>query len=177
MPLRSVRVSVSTGGFGEETYTSFWAVGQSRYREFYRLLRRLERASLDAPPPLMPAGRLDDGRLVYRLKHRWRDGTTAFVFEPEEFVARLAALVPPPRPCRARRPDPWAELMRRVFAVDVLECPRCHGPMKILAAIHPPDTAGAILECLGLAARPPPLASPRRTATALFEPDPDWSCD
>jgi hypothetical protein len=40
---------------------------------------------------------LDDGRLVYRLKRRWRDGTTAFVFEPEEFVARLAALVPPPR--------------------------------------------------------------------------------
>ena len=45
--------------------------------------------------------------------------------------------------------------MRRVFAVDVLERPRCHGPMKILAGIHPPDTAGAILECLGLPARPP----------------------
>ena len=54
---------------------------------------------------------------------------------------------------RARRQYPWAELMRRVFAVDVLECPRCHGPMRILAAIYPPDTAGAILECLGLPAR------------------------
>ena len=39
--------------------------------------------------------------------------------------------------------------MRRVFAVDVLECPRDHGPMKILAAISPPDAAGASLECLG----------------------------
>jgi hypothetical protein len=67
--------------------------------------------------------------------------------------------------------------MRRVFAVDVLECPRCHGPMRILAAIHPPDTAGAILECLGLSARPPPVAPPRRTTAALFEPDPDWSSD
>jgi hypothetical protein len=47
--------------------------------------------------------------------------------------------------------------MRRVFVVDVLECPRCHGPMKILAAIHPPDTTGAILERLGLPARPPPV--------------------
>jgi hypothetical protein len=46
----------------------------------------------------------------------------------------------------------------------------------VLAAIHPPDTAGAIPECLGLPARPPPLASARRVA-ALFEPDPDWSCD
>ena len=27
----------------------------------------------------------------------WSDGTTAFVFTPEEFVGRLAALVPPPQ--------------------------------------------------------------------------------
>ena len=67
--------------------------------------------------------------------------------------------------------------MQRVFAVDVLECPRCHGPMKILAAILPPDTAGAILECLGLSARPPPLAPPRRAAARLFDPAPDWSDD
>jgi hypothetical protein len=50
--------------------------------------------------------------------------------------------------------------------------------MKILAAIHPPDTAGAILECVGLPARAPPLAPARRVAALLFEPDPDdWSCD
>ena len=67
--------------------------------------------------------------------------------------------------------------MRRVFAVDVLECPRCHGPMKILAAIHPPDTAGAILECLGLPARSPPVAPARRAAAPLFEPAPDWFRD
>ena len=79
-----------------------------------------------------------------------------------------------PRPCRERRPYPWAELMQRVFAVDVLECPRCQGPMRILAAIHPPDTAGAILECLGLPARPPPQAPARRAAAPLFESDPDW---
>ena len=30
--------------------------------------------------------------------------------------------------------------------------------MKILAAIHPPDTTGKILECLGLPCRAPPLA-------------------
>jgi hypothetical protein len=48
--------------------------------------------------------------------------------------------------------------------------------MKILAAIHPPDTAGAILECLGLPARPPPVASARRVV-GLFESDTDWSRD
>jgi hypothetical protein len=34
-----------------------------------------------------------------------------------------------------------AELMRRVFAIDVLECPRCQAAMKILAQSDPPDTA------------------------------------
>ncbi|UCF67442.1 MAG: transposase zinc-binding domain-containing protein, partial [Acidobacteriota bacterium] len=48
---------------------------------------------------------------------------------------------------------PWAELMARVFASDVLECPRCQGRVRILAAIHPPDVTRAILECLGLPAR------------------------
>jgi hypothetical protein len=30
--------------------------------------------------------------------------------------------------------------------------------MKIIAAIHPPDATGKILECLGLPSRAPPLA-------------------
>ena len=34
----------------------------------------------------------------------------------------------------------WAELMKRVYLVDVLECERCGGTMKILAAIYPPET-------------------------------------
>jgi hypothetical protein len=49
--------------------------------------------------------------------------------------------------------------------------------MRILAAIHSPDTAGAILECLGLPACPPPQAPSRRAAAPLFESDPDWSSD
>ncbi len=49
--------------------------------------------------------------------------------------------------------------MKRVFLVDVLQCERCGGgPMKILAAIHPPDATGKILKCLGLPFRAPPLA-------------------
>lgn len=39
---------------------------------------------------------MEDGRLLYRLKHRWRAGTTHVVFEPQELVEKLAALVPPP---------------------------------------------------------------------------------
>ena len=40
---------------------------------------------------------LPDGRLLYLLKRSWRDGTDSVVFEPLEFLERLAALVPAPR--------------------------------------------------------------------------------
>jgi len=218
--------------------------------------RRLERlCRYGARPPIATErlSRLEDGRLLYRLKHRWRDGTTHVVFTPQELIEKLAALIPPPRfhlvryhgvlgPCASERdrivpagqgaratrssPSPeldstrvrvesdsacaassatpdsasietlasmrerellatppatplthadtppkpdaararrlaWAELMKRVFAIDVLECPRCRGPMRILAAIHPPDTTSAILACLGLPVRAPPLAPAR----------------
>ena len=40
--------------------------------------------------------RLDDGRVELALKTPWRDGTIALRFTPEQFVARLAALIPGP---------------------------------------------------------------------------------
>jgi hypothetical protein len=170
--------------------------------------RRLERLCRYAARPPLSTERLsrrEDGRLQYRLRHRWRDGTTHMLFEGVELVERLAALVYPPRfhtvryhgilasgaSCRdrvipraatspagadaeARRtadhpggetagPRPsaegssaasdrrlsWAELMQRVFAVDVLECPRCRGRLRILAVITSPKAVRAILACIG----------------------------
>lgn len=40
---------------------------------------------------------LSDGRVMVRLKRPYSDGTRALVFEPRDFLARLCALVPPPR--------------------------------------------------------------------------------
>jgi hypothetical protein len=40
----------------------------------------------------------------------------------------------------------------------VLECIHCGGRLRILAAIHPPDTTRVILEHLGLPSRGPPIA-------------------
>lgn len=37
------------------------------------------------------------GQVRYILKTPYRDGTTHIVLEPLDFIARLAALVPPPR--------------------------------------------------------------------------------
>ena len=60
---------------------------------FERLLRYASR------PPLSTErlSLLPDGRLLYRLKCRWSDGTTHGIYEPMELMERLAALVPPPR--------------------------------------------------------------------------------
>jgi hypothetical protein len=52
--------------------------------------------------------------------------------------------------------------MRRVFDVDVLECPNCRGRMRILAAIQ------KILCCLGLPPRPPPIAPAAVECEILF---------
>ena len=40
---------------------------------------------------------LPDGRVSYRLRHKWRNGATHVLFEPLDLIAKLAALVPPPR--------------------------------------------------------------------------------
>ena len=61
----------------------------------------------------------------------------------------------------------WAELLKRVFRADVFECPECHGHMRILAAIHSREAIRAILECLDLPSRAPPIAP------AEAEPEPD----
>ena len=50
------------------------------------------------PPVAVPRLSLSStGKVVYTLKTPYRDGTTQVAFEPADFIARLAALVPKPR--------------------------------------------------------------------------------
>jgi hypothetical protein len=58
----------------------------------------------------------------------------------------------------------WANLMRRVFELDVLACPRCGGRLRLIAVLEASDTTARILRHLHLPtevplpapARPPP---------------------
>jgi hypothetical protein len=233
----------------------------------FRDRKRLERlARYCARPPIATdrLTKLADGRLCYRLKHRWRDGTTHVVLDPIDLLERLATFVPSPRshtvryhgilaPCASWRdhvvPQPvapakdgamgmvrpqahgvdvadasgrahdrppvpsseqgdkqenpvanhrreplsgvggesapgppsqhpssagsrprrlsWADLLKRVFAADALACPRCGGRLRPLAAIHDPKAVRAILDCLNLPSRAPPLAPARREPAEL----------
>jgi hypothetical protein len=85
-------------------------------------------------------------------------------------AAWRAAIVPqPPAQDDARAADPerprspgwlsWATLLRRVFAIEVLVCPRCAGPRQIVGAVTEPHAVRRLLGALGLAAQPPPHRS------------------
>ena len=44
----------------------------------------------------------------------------------------------------------WAQLIRKVFEVDPLECPVCGGEMKVISIIYKQDVVQKILEHLNL---------------------------
>jgi hypothetical protein len=138
-----------------------------------------------------------DGRIEYRLKRPWQDGTTAVVFKPLELIERLVPLIPPPRthqvryhgvlasasslrsfvvPRSAPREHPrqrrnysWAELMARAFEIDVLVCPCCSGPMRLVATIMDRDVIRTILGSMGLPADSPSLAPAKLSIQSGFE--------
>jgi hypothetical protein len=71
----------------------------------------------------------------------------------------------PHRPGQRRRGGrpryAWADLLRRVFLVDVLVCPHCGGRRRLLAAIHDPSAIQAVLAALELSGEVPALAPAR----------------
>jgi len=61
--------------------------------EFERLCRYIARSAISEKRlSLSP-----QGRVRYQLKTPWKNGTTHVEFEPVDFIAKLAALLPPPR--------------------------------------------------------------------------------
>ena len=55
----------------------------------------------------------------------------------------------------------WAELLQRVFAADVLACPRCGGHMRVIATIDDPLVVRRILAHLGVLDDDGPPPGPR----------------
>ena len=68
---------------------------------------------------------------------------------------------------------PWAVLLARTFAVDVLMCPRCGAPRRLIAVITDPRVVRSILERLGLPPEPPPRAPARAPPQSTLDfPEP-----
>jgi hypothetical protein len=207
-------------GFSLHANVSVSAVDRAR-------LERLAQYCARGPVAMERLQVLPDGRLLYRFKRAWRDGTTHIILSPLEMLEKLAALIPAPHAhlvryagilapaakwralivpmatassvesravnssvteatsyCRDSSVDEgvessvhchsrnytWAELMKRVWALDVLECPRCQRRMRIIAASHSPDAIGKILDCLGLPSRAPPVSPAMPEFNVPIEP-------
>ena len=60
---------------------------------------------------------LDDGRVQYQMKRTFSDGTSAITFAPQEFIARLCALIPPARRNQTRYHGIFAPRARRRAAL------------------------------------------------------------
>ena len=142
----------------------------------------------------------------------WRDGTSHFLFEPIEFLEKLAAIIPRPavnlllyhgvlapharwrsQVVRYGRPAPdstarqleasrraagtpsawtWAALMRRVFDLDVLACPRCGGRLRVIATVQDPLAVQAILAHLARSNTPAPPGPAPPAPAAITSPAP-----
>ncbi|MBC8426284.1 transposase [bacterium] len=84
--------------------------------------------------------------------------------EPLPAIAprRSRSAAPPSSAAATSRPSrtPWAALLRRVFGVDSLSCPKCAAQMVVLAFITDPRVLHKVLEHLGLPTSPPPIPPP-----------------
>ena len=169
-------------------------------------LERLLRYGLRGPFALSRLFDAGHGRVGYELRHPPGDGTTTLFFEPLELLAKLAALVPyarqhmvhyvgcfaphaalrakivpnPPPPHRLpgwrRRRLDWAELLRRVYAVQIMICALCGGARRIIATLPEGPVARRILRHLGLQEFPPPRArarAPPQADLGFDAPPPD----
>ena len=78
--------------------------------------QKLERLFRYISRPAISEKRLSltpNGNVRYQLKTPYRDGTTHVIFEPLDFIARLAALMPKPRVNLTRL---CGDLHRRIYA-------------------------------------------------------------
>lgn len=60
---------------------------------------------------------------------------------------------------------------QRSFQLDVMVCPRCSGALRIMAEIRSPAAIRAILKCLKLPSRPPPIAPASQDGSRLVQRD------
>ena len=81
-------------------------------------------------------------------------GERAKAQEAQDVPVPCASLIEPVREpvseFAAHARSAWARLIRKVYEADPLECPKCHGPMRIIALIDDPPVVRRILDHLGL---------------------------
>jgi len=140
------------------------------------LLQRLARL---IPPPRLHRHRYHG---VFAPHSSWRSDVVRFARETTQDPEPHALPSPPgatPAPCAhgaSRARSRWARLLARVYEVDPLRCPSCHGEMRVVCFLTDPPVVRRILRHLNLPEHPPPLAPargpPQRELLAVDPPSP-----
>jgi len=128
---------------------------------FFTPTEFLRKLSMLIPPPRRHLVRFHG---LFAPNSGWRKQIVPACPTP---VSPSAEHEPPGRPEPDRSPRapgriPWAELFRRVFRINVLQCERCGGEMKVLALVTEQAAIKKILEHLDLPSTGPPIAKARR---------------
>jgi len=109
---------------------------------------------------LIPAPRFHTLRYhgVFAGNAKWRGeivpGPTP---EPGEQLALLDEDQGGPAETKRPRRHPWAWLLSRVFGVDIIECPRCGGRLRVVEVVSEPADIARVLQGQGARAPPPEL--------------------
>ncbi len=201
---------------GFSLHAGLWAEAENRAG-----LERMLRYGMRPPFSQRRLSLSSDGRVRLKLRKPYHTGQTTVVFEPVDFLRRLAAIIPParqnltryfgvfaphakarpaalalvprlPTPPIGAEPDeapdeqgsddkastpryrrPWAELLSRVFALDVLSCADCGGRMRLVALVKDPTVVRRIVAHLGLPTALPEVAPARGPPQLSFDDD-NW---
>ncbi len=108
----------------------------------------LERLAALVPRPKIHLTRFS-GVFAPHYKHR----ALIVPKPPTELAPGRNSQTKPPTKSRI----PWAQLLKRVFNIDIETCLKCGGKTKIIAAIEDPHVIKKILNHLGLPTAPPTI--------------------
>jgi len=139
--------------------------------------------------------------VIYRGKYNPSRKRNFEPLDAKEFLVRLLCHVPVGRECTIRyfgaaasterrgrvvqedsyvseeskfvkkRRSSWAKMLKRVYGIDPLLCPKCGSLMKVIAMIHDPDVIERILKHLDRwdPPRGPPLSAPGGERTVVYD--------
>lgn len=88
----ALQAAHQTPGFGFNLHAGRRVAASDR-----KSLEKLLRYMLCPPVSAERISTTRDGRIAYRLKRRWSDGTETVFFSPMDFLSKLMALIPKPR--------------------------------------------------------------------------------
>ena len=116
----------------------------------------------------------DKGQVMVRYYRLYANAHRGKVRKANRVPVLLGMIEEEPKPITSKG---WAEMIRKVYEVDPMICPRCGGRMKVVAFLTEPEVVDRIIRHLELtfaAAKPPPAQAFEQVALTAAEESGDY---